>query len=313
MSRIILFDPNCYKFTDDMVEHWEKEGHEVKKTLYYDPAMVDWADIIWFETADHNLEVATNTGEVGWKLQDMDMSKKKVICRIIDIEAWCGLHNNVDWDYVDEVIFIAPHIKALVEGDVTLRSSCVIPPGVNMNKFTFRKKPVNNKHIAWVAERWYAKGIDYFLQFAAMLYKRDPEYKITAVGIWADNATGGWYRAYIDQFIEQNPMNVEFIEHVDSCNIFLEDVSMVTCFSKKETFSYAIAEGMSKGCKPIIHNFYGSNAIWPKRFIWNTLDEAIDMVFGEYNPEVYRIEVGQYESSKMLKEFDKIIERSKDA
>ena len=308
MSRVVLFDPNCYKFTDDMIEHWEAEGHETKKCLYYDPAFVEWADIIWFETCDNNLAQATNLGEAGWKFSEMDMTGKKVICRVIDIEAWCGLHNNVNWRYVDEVIFIAPHIKKLVEKDVSLKSSCVIPPGVNMDKFTFRENPVNNKHIAWVAERWFAKGIDYFLQFAAMLYKRDPEYKITCVGIWADNATGGWYRAYIDYFMEQNPMNVEFIEHAPDMNMFLEDVSIVTCFSKKEAFSYAIAEGMSKGCKPIIHNFYGCDAIWPKRFVWNTLDEAVDMVFTDYNPEAYRLEIKQYSLDKMLKSFDKLIE-----
>jgi glycosyltransferase involved in cell wall biosynthesis len=178
-----------------------------------------------------------------------------------------------------------------------------------MDKFPMRKDPVNNKHIAWVAERWHAKGIDYFLQFAAMLYKQDPEYKITAVGIWADNAVSGWYRAYINQFMEVNPMNVEIIENVPDMNEFLEGVSHVTCFSKKEAFSYAIAEGMSKGCKPIIHNFYGCDKIWPKKFVWNTLDEALAMVDGPYIPEMYHKYAEEYSVKKMLSAFDKLIRK----
>lgn len=306
-KKIALFDPNCYKFVDDMIEHWEKDGHETRKSIYYDPKLVEWADIIWFETCDNSLAIATVSGEEGWKLSEIDMANKKVICRVIDIEAWCGLHRNVNWSMVDETIFIAPHIRDLVLKDVDIKSYHLIPCGVDMDRFVFRENPINTKKIAWVAERWFAKGIDYFLQYAAMLYKADPDYKIYAVGIWADNATGGWYRAYIDYFIEHNPMNVEFIERVEDMNEFLEDKSHCILFSKKEAFSYAIAEGMSKGLKPIIHRFYGCDDIWLEKYIWDTVDEAIEMTLGEYNPGEYRIEVGQYSLDKMLDAMDKLI------
>jgi glycosyltransferase involved in cell wall biosynthesis len=288
-----------------MVEHWESQGHEVKKSLYYDPALARWADIVWFETCDHNLEVATVTGEAHWKLSEMD--KKRIICRVIDIEAWCGLHRVVDWGQVDDVIFLAPHMRKLVEQDINFEEKGVrvnvIPCGVNLDKFNFTDRP-QNKNIAWVAERWYAKGIDYFLQYAAMLYKKDPEYKIHAVGIWADNATGGWYKAYIDQFLQDNPMNVEFIEHVDNMSLFLEDMSYSICFSKKEAFSYASAEGMAKGCKPIIHAFYGAKDIWDSKYVWNTLDEAIEMTLGDFNRQEYRDYISKYSTTKMLESFD---------
>ena len=84
-------------------------------------------------------------------------------------------------------------------------------------------------------------------------------------------------------------MNVEFIDIVEDMNKFLEEMSYAICFSKKEAFSYVIAEGMCKGLKPIIHNFYGAEAIWDKQYIWNTIDEAIEMVTGgDYTPYIYR-------------------------
>ena len=310
MSKIVLFDPNCYKFTDDMVEHWEKSGHEVKKSLYYDPALVQWADIIWFETCDNNLAQATKLGEHGWKFSEMDMTNKKVICRVIDIEAWCGLQNNVDWTYVDETIFIAPHIRDLVLRDVDIKSHYLIPCGVNENIYNFVDKP-KGKNVAWVSERWYAKGVDLFFQYAAMLYKEDPEYKVYAVGIWADSCRDSWYKAYIDHFIRENPMNVEFIDRVDNMNDFLDNMDYAICFSKKEAFSYAIAEGMCKGCKPIIHNFYGCGWLWDKKYIWNTLDEALVMTLNnEYNRNEYReYVVDNYSLEKMLSSFDELIEK----
>ena len=306
--KIVMFDPNCYKFTDDMINYWEAQGHETRKSLYYDPVLVDWADVVWFETCDNNLYQATNGDNPEWKLTNF--KDKKVICRVIDIEVWSGLHKMVDWALVDETIFIAPHIRNEVLKDVEVGSNQIVYNGVNLEKFTMRKDPANTKKIAWVAERWYAKGVDLFLQYAATLYKRDPEYKIYAVGIWADSCANGWYKAYIDQFIRENPMNVEFIDHVPDMNEFLEDKSHCILFSKKEAFSYAIAEGMAKGLKPIIHNFYGAKDLWPEKYIWNTIDEAIWMTldFVNYDPEEYRKHIEDtYPNEKMLSAFDKII------
>jgi len=310
--RIALFDPNCYKFTTEMQYHWEALGHEVKKALYYDPAMARWADVLWFETCDNNLGVATSYGEPGWKFSEMDMTNKQVICRVIDIEAWCGLHRNVDWNYVDDVIFIAPHIQKLVEKNIVFEKQNIhlVPCGVDTDKFNLVEKP-RGKNVAWVAERWFAKGIDLFLQYAAMLYKVDPEYKIYSVGIWADNAVEGWYREYIDYFIDNNDMNVEFIDHVPDMNEFLNDMDFVTCFSKKEAFSYAIAEGMSKGCFPLVHRFYGANDIWPEEIIWDTVDQAVEMTvnpIGEGKNHRWWVD-RNYSIDKMLKSFDNIIKK----
>ncbi len=309
MARLALFDPNCYKFTDDMFLYWDQKGHEVKRILYYDPQLVKWADVIWFETCDNNLHQATQEVINGETAESVNLRDKKVICRVIDIEAWAGLHRNVNWSYVDETIFIAPHMWDLVLKDVDVGKNQIISCGVNLDRFTLRKNPLKNKKIAWIAERWHAKGIDYFLQYAALLYKKAPDYKIYAVGIWADDAKGSWYRAYIDQFLKDNPMNVEFIDYVPDINEFLEDKTYTILFSKKEAFSYAIAEAMSKGLKPIIHNFYGCSQIWNKKYVWNTLDEALEMTLdNNYNPLEYRQYIkNNYPLDKMLTKFDQII------
>lgn len=310
--KIFMMDPNCYKFTDDMIAHWEAQGHETYKELYYNPEKIRWADVVWFETCDNNLHQATMETMDGENADTTNLADKHVICRVIDIEVWSGCHNHVNWDYVDDTIFLAPHMKDLVEKDLPVPNPVVIPCGINMEKYPMRKNPENTKKIAWVAERWYAKGVDLFLQYAAKLYKVAPDYKIYAVGIWADSCAHGWYKAYIDQFIEENPMNVEFIDYVPNMDEFLEDKSHTICFSKKETFSYAIAEGMSKGLKPMVHNFYGAKDVWPKKYIFNTIDEAIDMTLGEYNPEEYREAVSKYDVKVMLESFDKIINKGKE-
>jgi len=308
--KIAVFDPNGFKFTMDMIHHWESLGHEVKYEFYYNPELVEWADVVWFETCDNSLYRATVNERADWQLSYF--KDKHVICRPIDIDVWSRHYLRVDWSMVDDIIFIAEHIKAEVDRDIPNVGSraVVIPCGVNTELFPFRDKP-KGKNVAWVAHRWDAKGIDYFLQYAAMLYKKDPEYKIHALGTWSDGIKSGWYRQYIDYFLRHNPTNIEFTEHVDNVNEFLDDMDYTTCFSKKEGFSYAIAEGMSKGLKPIIHNFYGCDKIWPDKYVWNTVDEAVEMTLSDdFNPQEYNQFIkDNYTVEKMLKSFDNIIER----
>jgi glycosyltransferase involved in cell wall biosynthesis len=309
--KIALFDPNGYKFTRDMMAHWRSQGHEVKEEFYYNPELVDWADVTWFETCDNNIYRATINEKEEFQLSHF--KNKWIICRPIDIDVWSRHYMRVDWSMINEIIFIANHIKAEVDRDLPNvgERSHVIPCGVNTNDYPLKADLSRGKNVAWVAHRWDAKGIDYFLQYAAMLYQADPEYHITAVGTWSDGIQSGWYRQYIDQFIRENPMNIEFIERVDDMNEFLETQHFAICFSKKEGFSYSIAEGMSRGLKPIIHNFYGCGDIWPKEYTWNTVNDAVMMtITGGWDPEEYRRWVKEhYDLSIMLKEFDKLIER----
>lgn len=311
--KICLFDSNLYKFTNELMAKWREEGHEVQATLYYDPAMAKWADVIWFDTCDNSLKVATTTDEAGWNLREFKRPDQKVIVRAIDIEIWAGHHMPIDWSLVDDVIFLAPHLQKKVTADLAgqnLRTGRqhLIPCGVDMNKFTFRKEPVNTHRIAWVAERWHAKGIDLMLQLAIKLKKWSPEFEIHACGVWAVEA---WYRAYVDYFIKQNNLdNIFFIDRAEDMNEWLEDKSHVITASKKEAFSYATGEGMAKGCKPLIHDFLGARDLWDGKYVWDSVDEAFFMAVDEVNyyPEEYREYIGEkYSFDLMYKRIMEVI------
>ena len=98
-----------------------------------------------------------------------------------------------------------------------------------------------------------------------------------------------WYRAWMEYYIKDNNLNVSFGEYYPDMNEFLEDKAYALCCSVKEAFSYSIAEGMAKGLKPIIFNFLGAKDIWPERFIYNTAQEAVDLIVSdEFEPYDYR-------------------------
>jgi glycosyltransferase involved in cell wall biosynthesis len=294
--KIAIFDTNQGKFTQDMQDWWEYRGHETKREYSYNPDLVRWADIIWLDGCDNNFHTAT-TGMTGpdfqenWRFADLDMTNKRVVIRVIDIEAWYGHHLGGDWNHVNDVIFIADHIRALVEHDIDFAAHGVrvhtIPCGVDTVRFNFVDKPVGTK-IAWVCEKWPTKGIDYALQIMAALPR---DFELHTIGGWNDRYA--WEKAYQEDFIQRNKINFYDYEFVPDQNDWLADKDFILSCSKKEAFGYNIAEGMSKGLIPIVHHFYGAENLWPKRFLWDRIDEAVSEINGLW-PQKVRTEFRDY-------------------
>jgi glycosyltransferase involved in cell wall biosynthesis len=300
--KIGLFDPYKGKFTSDMERWWIAHGHEVLTDPqgYYNPEIVDWADVVWFDTVSNNLISATNPAQAlidnwrkeqrkgEWDLHLMDMSKKKVIVRAIDIDVWSGHHASVKWDVVNECIFIAPHIREMMMADSRPQDSNMgvhtIPCGVDLNRWTFKERS-KGFNIAVVSEIWVSKGVDYVLQIALKLKQIDSRYQIYWLGKWHDYH---WEESYAKDFIEYNELPITFVDYVDDVNEWLEDKHYLLLGSKKEAFSYATAEAMAKGIKPVLHAFYGSRELWPG-ITWSSIQEAVDRITEDiYDSGSYR-------------------------
>ncbi len=320
--KIAIMDPYLYKFTEGMVAYWRSQGHEVTIDRYWNPQQAEAADVVWFETCDNNLCSATNPGQAilgdinnyqPWDLHDMDLTNKKIIVRAIDIEVWQGHFAAAHWDVVNDLIFIAPHIRNLVEVDTLplVKEGLkvhTVPCGVDLDKFTFAERGPGFD-IAVVSEKWSSKGTHEILQVALKLKQIDPRYKIHWLGQRSDS---NWEYAYFDEFVEHHKLNIEFTNillNEETVDGFLEGKNYLLHGSIKEGFCYAIAEAMAKGIKPVPHRFFGADDIWPG-LTWNSIDEAIDMITEDrYDSASYRqylIDHG-YTLPQMMEKFDAII------
>lgn len=286
----------------DACEWWQNHGYEVKRETYYNPELVMWADVVWFDTCDNNLLSATNPDQAlkdewkysnrpgAWDMHEMDLSNKKIIVRPIDIEVWQGhhAHDNM-WNLVTDVIFLAPHIQDIMMADSRPQAGTfkqhVIPCGVDLSKWTFKDRTDGFK-IGIVAERWVSKGVDYVLQIALRLKAIDTRYKIYWLG---RNNDYHWEVEYLRDFILHNDVPLLLEEaYADDLNQWWEDKSYVLHCSHKETYGYAVAEAMAKGIKPILHRYYGADATWPG-ITWDSIDEAVDMITEiKYDSASYR-------------------------
>lgn len=301
--KIAVFDPYLRKFTGDMEKWWLAQGHEVKMDRYYDPELVMWADVVWFDTADNNIKSATNPSEaliddwkkegkdVPWDMHEMDLTGKKIIVRPIDIEVWYGHHLGVKWDVVTHCIFVARHIKDVMLSDpLPLAKDLkmdVVPCAVDLDRYTFKTRTHGEK-VGIVSEKWTSKGTDLILQTALLVKRMGVKRTYHWLGKWSDYS---WEMAYFMDFIRFHELDFEFTEWIEgdnAVNDFLEDKNYLLHASHKEAFSYATAEAMAKGIKPVVHRFYGADDLWPG-MTWDSVEQAADMLTGtEYDSEKYR-------------------------
>lgn len=298
---ITIFDPYVGKFTKDMEDYWIAQGHTIQRNTYYNPALVDNADVIWFETTDNNVLSATNPSEAlladdanykPWDIHEHDLTGKKIICRMIDIEVWQQHYMAAKWDVFTDIIFIAPHIRNLVDLDtlplLTDKTKFhTIPCGINLDRYTFAERGPGFD-IAINSEKWNSKGTHLVLQVILKLTQIDSRYKFHWLGKRSDTP---WEYAYFDEFIEHHKLPIEFTNILfddQTVDGFLEGKNYLLHGSVKEAFSYATGEAMAKGIKPVTHRFYGADDLW-SGMTWDTIDQAVGIITG-----------GDYDSNKYL-------------
>lgn len=303
--KICVFDTCNSKFSKPIVDHWRALGHEVKTAIYPEYEWMKDADIIFQDWVDNSLKVMT---------KDKPPKKGKVIARMLDIDYYANHYSAVDWDYVDDLIFINDKIKNLT------MSKHKFPPhlkihkidcGINLDRFTFKSKPLG-KHIAWCGRLWIGKNVGMALRILATLRK---EYKSSWQEDWRMTILGGgwhpeWYEDYCKNLVKVLEIEdaITWINHVPDVNEFLEDKDYLLSTSYKESFGYVIGESLAKGIKAIIHTFPDAEKIWPSELIFSTEEEAVMKFHDGCHPIRYRKFIEErYPLEKQLRAFDKII------
>jgi glycosyltransferase involved in cell wall biosynthesis len=306
--RIGIFDNWHEKFSGVLHKHWESMGHTVLFEPGFNPNLVETCDRVFFESADTNSHLAS---------QQRPYKKGKVFVRVVDVDSWVNGPASIKPGYFDGIIYIANHIKE--RSDEKFRNldgipNKVINMGVDLEKFKFRERKKGYK-IAFIATRLTEeKGTDEALKIFSELKKRNSQYELHVVGRMFENDL--WEKTIEHILLENNIKDsVKFYGNLpystgNEINDFLENMDYVLLTSRKEAFSYAIAEGMSKGIKGVCNNFYRAKDIWPSEMIFNTHREAVNMIdCDSYNSGEYRKYIqDNYSLEKHLKEMDEFME-----
>jgi len=301
----LLCPPGWTSFLTDIEKHlhsrydlrtcYTESGAEITEA-------VKWADIVWLEWANELAVEVTN------KLPMIE--NKRVICRLHSYEAFDGFIPKVNWDRVDDLIFVAEHIKrhALILRPALkeqVKRIHVIPNGLSPERFELKKR-APGKNLAFVGNVNYKKGPMLLLHAFRELLKHDSGYRLFVAGRFQDKR----YALYFDQMIRELALekNIVLDGWVDDISGWLDDKQYIVSSSLLESQGVGIMEGMLHGLKPVIHNFAGASEIYDRRYLWNSIGEFVQMILSdEYDSAEYRTCIEErYSLKAQLKALDKM-------
>lgn len=237
-----------------------------------------FADICWFEWCDELISYGSK----------LDIAKEKnIICRIHSYESFTEYPCNVYWKNIDKIIFVSEHIRNFTINNFNIdkEKTMVIPNGIDITKWTFKdRKPGFN--IAYVGYINYKKGPMLLLHTFKAIYDKNNQYKLYIAGKFQDARDVLYFNQMIKEFGLED--NVIYEGWQDNLDIWLEDKNYILCTSVLESQNISIMQAMAKGIKPIIHNFVGAKEIYPQCLIWNTINDALEMLIdSKYDSQEY--------------------------
>ena len=306
----VLSLPGLESFLENIV-NFLKTKYEVQ-TCYSTngqeiESAVKWADAIWLEWANELTIKLTNHPTL--------LEGKHVLCRLHSYEALAGFASKINWKNICDLIFVAEHIKSIVLQQVPnlpdmVKNIYVVPNGINIDKFSFKSRS-KGENLAYIGNINFKKGPMLLLHAFRELVQTDDKYRLFIAGDFQDAR----YQLYFNQMIKEMDLenNVHFDGWVTDVNSWLEDKQYILCTSVLEGHPVGIMEAMARGLKPLIHNFVGARGIYPKKYIWNTIPEFVNMVTGDdYDSMEYRNFIEQnFSFDIQIKKIENIFRQSR--
>ena len=283
--KIAIADNNGLKFSRDLKEHWEAQGHEVKYERGTSEHLAQWADIYYIDWADNNLaylfKLYHESTEVS-RPDNWDNNKKPmVVCRIIDWEVWTlAMHRDASMvSWVDKWICIAPHMEKKLREEASFGDSLrLIRPGVATGRFPLKTAKTDGFQLGMaLGDMWWPKahmaGLDIFTQ----LYRKNNRWKLHIRG---QHEGGDYWPIMYKHYLESRGIEdvVTLYPHVEDMNAWYEQIDILLHPGMKETFCYAVGEAMAKGIPAVVNEFYGSRDIWVETMLYQTHQEAVDWI-----------------------------------
>lgn len=302
----VIVDVGDNRFIKKFYNHWREEYEVIEfkinnfQAMFKIDEILQNSDICFFEWAGSVLAYASN----------LDAARTtKIICRIHRYEVFSSILDKVKWENVDRAIFIAEHIRRnfIEYTNVEVDKTGIIYNGFNLEEFAYTERG-RGYNIAYLGTLIYRKAPNMMLQILKQLVDIDKRYTLHFTGAF-DLKEVKIYCEYMarEMGIEKNIVYHSFQDSIDA---WLEDMNYILCTSVSEGHIGVVQEAMIKGIKPIIHNYPGAKEIYNSDMLWNTIDEAVNMINDEeYDSRKYReIIEKDFELTAKAQEFKKLFD-----
>jgi len=235
---------------------------------------LNWADLTWVEWVQ---KLAVDVSKME--------RRGKLVMRLHSFEAYTSLPSMVDWQNVDALAVVAPHVTEILKlriSDLTERTKVfVLPNCIDTDRFDIPANKERTGRIAFVGQLRHTKNIPLLLQCFASAHQVDPSLTLHLAGEYDGGELEVMELAlYIDHMTHAMGLSnaVTLHRHVEDVASWLGDKDALISASIRESFGYNIGEAMACGVRPVIHNFPGAETIFPPELIFNTIDQCRDIL-----------------------------------
>lgn len=217
------------------------------------PDMVEGCDIIFCNWADH---LAVSLSQKRWP--------GHLAVMVRSYEAYSGFLSGMNWDNVDLLVFVAPHINEYCRITYPIPEDLpthIVPDCVDPNAFPLKEDLSKGNRVAYVGRFGAPKNTE-FLVSAAYEY---PDYEFCFKGPFEDKrcqAFMAYHQARTDNITVEGPSGSGKWHDGTGVNEFLDGCHYIASPSYHEGTHMALLEGMSKGLVPLVQDRPGALYPW---------------------------------------------------
>ncbi len=288
-TRKLLFAGHDLRFLVPLVRHFSRrpeysvktelwrghEGHDDRQSR----ELLAWADIVFSEWC---------LGNARWHAAHKRPGQRLIV-RLHHQEMKLGYRHEVAWQNVDALVFICPqHCETFVREQPAHASLArLIFNAVDCDALDAPKLPGAQFNLGLVGMNPMRKRPDLALDILARLRERDSRWTLSIKThmpweypwLWAQERERSYYAGFF-RALESGPHRnaVVFDAHGDDMAQWYSKIGFILSASDHEGSHQVVAEGMASGAIPIIRNWHGAAALYPPRFVFSTIDDAVNLI-----------------------------------
>ncbi|WP_294956951.1 glycosyltransferase [Sulfurovum sp.] len=293
-SKIILFAGHDLKFVDKLMEEFAQNGYRVltdkwqshnKHNEEKSRELLKRADIIFCEWA---------LGNAVWYSQHK-LPFQKLFVRFHRQEIETDYPAQIDYNAVDKMTFIVPHMlrKSIKQYKLDkFKEKCVyIPNYVDAADLDQPKTEDARFNLGIVGIVPKMKRFDRALDILEGLRKKDERYQLFVKGKLAKEYPWMLSRTEEMAYYEAQEKRIENSPHLKGAvhydgfgkdmGAWFSKIGYILSTSDFEGSHLSVAEAMASGSSPLIIKWDGADEIYPKKYCFDTVSQAVKYVLKE--------------------------------
>ena len=287
----ILFAGHDFKFLTPILAHYdshplyevltdEYNGHAIKNTKR-SKTLLRQADIIFCEWCLGNAEWYSNNKK----------GNQLLLIRLHSQEIYQNLPylNRIKWENVDCIIFICQNNMSLfLDKFPSMKDRAVLIYNlIDCDSFSLPKLYGAEFNLGFIGVAPKIKAPHLAFELLKRLKKIDSRYTLFIKGeppwkydwLWNRPDERRYYEDFYSQVnASQYANSIVFDPQGNDMPEWFSKIGFLLSTSEHEGSHQAVAESMASGAIPVIRNWAGADSLYPEKYIFKSIDEAVQLI-----------------------------------